>query len=121
MVIVTPPPVRDDLVDPGLARQIAVARQLAADGTGRVQLVDTSTMWGTTMLVDLDGDGAPDRKPDGVHVCPQGAAKFAAWLVADLATRFDGISPAAPATWVAGQWATDERYDTPTGACTALG
>jgi hypothetical protein len=73
------------------------------------------------MAFDIDGDGAPDRKPDGVHVCPQGAARFAAWLVGDLGIRFGGIAVAPPDTWVAGDWTSSQRYDTPVGACVAVG
>ena len=61
-----------------------------------------------------------DRKPDLVHVCPQGAARFAIWLVAELSARFDGITPATPDAWLGGDWTADERYDTPVGACAAL-
>lgn len=121
LVIVTPPPVRDDLVDPGLARQIQVAQELVDGSAGAVVLVDSAPLWGPTMAYDIDGDGAPDRKPDGVHVCPQGAARFANWFVAELATRFAGITPQPAAAWAAGPWATDARYDTPAGACVALG
>ncbi len=46
-------------------------------------------------------DGAPDRKPDGVHVCPQGAARFADWFAARLAERYDGLATAAP-QWLSG-------------------
>ena len=69
---------------------------------------------------DLDADGAPDRKPDGVHVCPQGAARFAAWFVDALDARFDGLTPAFPSAWVGLDWQTSERYDTPVGACAAI-
>ncbi len=121
LVVLTPPPVRDDLVDPGLARQIEVVGQLVTEGQGRVHLVDTAPAWGAAMALDIDGDGAPDRKPDGVHVCPQGAARFAAWLTADLGARFRGMSPQPTEVWAAGDWSTSIRYDTPAGACVALG
>lgn len=121
LVLITPPPVRADLVDPGLTRQIEVAAELVAAGEGHVHLVDSTPAWGPTMAFDIDGDGAPDRKPDGVHVCPQGAARFAAWLVGDLGLRFGGVTVAAPETWVSGDWTSSDRYDTPAGACVALG
>ncbi len=121
LVVLTPPPIRDDLVDPGLARQIEVVNELVAGGEGHVHLVDTLVAWGPTMAFDIDGDGAPDRKPDGVHVCPQGAARFAVWLTADLASRFDGVALQPADVWGAGDWSTSRRYDTPAGACVALG
>jgi hypothetical protein len=120
LVVVTPPPLRDDLVDPGLERQIAVARELVAADSDHVTLIDASALWGDTLDIDIGADGAPDRKPDGVHVCPQGAARFADWFAARLAERYDGLATAAP-QWLSGPWTTDARYDTPVGACAALG
>ena len=120
LVFVTPPPVRADLIDPGLDRQIHVVRELLGETPDRVRLFDASAVWGPMMLVDLEGDGAPDRKPDGVHVCPQGAARFAAWLVDALDESFDGITPAFPSAWADGDWSGSRRYDTPAGACVAL-
>jgi peptidoglycan/LPS O-acetylase OafA/YrhL len=120
LVFVTPPPVRADLVDPRFDGVVAVAADLAATDPAHVHLVDTAPLWGTEMQVDPDHDGAPDRKPDGVHVCPQGAARFAAWFVDALDARFDGLTPAFPGAWVGLDWQTSERYDTPVGACAAI-
>jgi hypothetical protein len=120
LVVVTPPPVRADLVDPGLERQIAVARELVAADPDHVVVIDASALWGDALDIDIGDDGAPDRKPDGVHVCPQGAARFADWFAARLAERYDGLATAAP-QWLSGAWTTDARYDTPVGACAALG
>jgi peptidoglycan/LPS O-acetylase OafA/YrhL len=120
LVVVTPPPLRDDLVEPGLERQVAVARELAAADPEHITLIDASVLWGDTLVIDIGDDGAPDRKPDGVHVCPQGAARFADWFAARLAERYDGLATAAP-QWLSGPWTTDARYDTPVGACAALG
>ena len=120
LVIVTPPPVRADLIDPGLQRQLQVAGELVAAAPDRVHLVDSAPVWGSEMRADIDCDGAPDRKPDGVHVCPQGAARFAAWAVDALDAYYDGISPAFPSAWVGGDWTSSRRYDTPVGACAAL-
>jgi peptidoglycan/LPS O-acetylase OafA/YrhL len=120
LVVVTPPPLRDDLVEPGLERQVAVARELAAADPEHITLIDASVLWGDTLVIDIGDDGAPDRKPDGVHVCPQGAARFADWFAARLAERYDGLATATP-QWLSGPWTTDARYDTPVGACAALG
>ncbi|MEZ5221435.1 MAG: acyltransferase [Ilumatobacteraceae bacterium] len=121
LVVVTPPPVRADLVDPALDRQIELVRDLAADGDGAVVVIDTVEVWGDAMSLDVDGDGVPDRKPDGVHVCPQGAARTAHWLVDRFASHFDDVDPQPVAAWATGSWTTDDRYDTPVGACVALG
>ena len=120
LVVVTPPPLRPDLVEPGLERQVSVAQELVAADPEHVTLIDSSVLWGDTLVIDIGDDGAPDRKPDGVHVCPQGAARFADWFAARLAERYDGLATAAP-QWLSGPWTTDARYDTPVGACAALG
>ena len=119
LVVVTPPPVRSDLVDPGLDRQIAVVRDLVASDPQHVSLVEATMLWGDSLDIDIGDDGAPDRKPDGVHVCPQGAARFADWFAARLSERFDGLQPTT-ADWSSGPWTTNARYDTPVGACAAL-
>jgi hypothetical protein len=112
--------VRADLVDPGMDRQLAIVRDLAATDPDQVSVLDSAEVWGAAAVADMDGDGAPDRKPDLVHVCPQGAARFAAWLVAAVAERSTGLVPAPLEEWVPAGWAADDRYDTPVGACAAL-
>jgi len=42
-------------------------------------------------------------------------------LVGVLGRRFAGITVAPPDTWVAGDWTSSKRYDTPVGACVAVG
>jgi peptidoglycan/LPS O-acetylase OafA/YrhL len=121
LVFVTPPPVRDDLADPAFEHVLTVAAELVSSDPLHVHLIDTTGVWGATMQRDMDGDGAPDRKPDGVHVCPQGAARFAAWAVDALDAVFDGVAPTFPSAWVGGDWQQSDRYDTPVGACAALG
>jgi lysophospholipase L1-like esterase len=119
LVFVTPPPIRADLADPGLLRQIMVAGELVAADPG-THLLDSVAAWGPELDADIGDDGAPDRKPDGVHVCPQGAARLAAWLVTQLAGMYAGLTPAPPEAWASGPWLTDRHYDTPVGACAAL-
>ncbi len=120
VLFLTPPPIRPDLIDPGLDRQIAVVRELEAADPEHVRFLDTAPLWGPVVLADIDGDGAPDRKPDLVHICPQGAARFAAWFVEQLSREYHGVTAADPNTWIVGAWGADERYDTPVGACAAL-
>jgi lysophospholipase L1-like esterase len=120
LVFVTPPPVRPDLIRAGLADQLAIVRELADAEPTRIHVIDSSALWGPTMERDMDGDSVPDRKPDGVHVCPQGAARYAAWLVDQLAGTVDGLTPVFPSAWLGGTWAASIRYDTPVGACVAL-
>ncbi|MGH9132658.1 MAG: hypothetical protein ACRDZZ_01880, partial [Ilumatobacteraceae bacterium] len=69
---------------------------------------------------DLDDDGTPERKRDGVHVCPSGAARLALWLTTELAAHVGGIAPTPPTEWAQGGWVTDARYDQPVGSCAPL-
>ena len=120
LMFVTPPPVRGDLETQGLRDQIAVAFELGVREPEHVSLIDTTEVWGPELSIDIDGDGAPDRKSDGVHVCPQGAARFATWFVNRVGDRYPGLITATPDAWIAGPWITSARFDTPVGACAAL-
>jgi len=77
VVFVVPPPLADGAVpySPGWATVSDVAFTVAADHPGRVFVADSTVMWGTS-FVGVAPDGTPLRKPDGVHVCPFGAALF---------------------------------------------
>ncbi|MEI6496154.1 MAG: acyltransferase family protein [Actinomycetota bacterium] len=120
IVFVTPPPVRADLVDLGLERQLEVVERLVAADPQHTQFIDSAALWGPVLVRDIGNDGAPDRKPDGVHICPQGAGRFSAWFVETLSHRFSGVVPVFPTAWLSGTWQRSIRYDTPTGACAAI-
>jgi hypothetical protein len=120
VLFITPPPVRTDLTDPGLARQVEVAQHLVASDPQHTQFIDTAELLGPVLVRDIGNDGAPDRKPDGVHICPQGAARFSAWFVEALSHRYSGVMPMFPTAWLSGNWQRSTRYDTPTGACAAI-
>jgi len=49
------------------------------------------------------------RKPDGWHLCPDGAA-----AVAQVALAHAGVTDTS---WFAGTWRADQRYDDPPGGC----
>jgi hypothetical protein len=49
------------------------------------------------------------RKPDGWHLCPEGAAALAHTVLTHLG--LDGPD------WDTGRWRTDARYDNPPGGC----
>jgi hypothetical protein len=119
VAFITPPPLRDGL-DPRLASLPDVVRAIVEQHPGRVFLLDSEGAWGTTFRTDMNGDGAPERKPDGVHVCPAGAARMGAWLVDALASKFSGVTPAPVTSWATGPWIGDARYNTPEGSCAAL-
>jgi lysophospholipase L1-like esterase len=121
IVFVPAPPTIDEPTDALLRDVTARAAQLAADDPTGTWLLDPAGVWSPTFDADLDDDGVPERKNDGVHVCPSGAARFALWLTAELAARFDGLAPTPPEQWAAGEWVVDARYDQPVGACAPLG
>ncbi len=120
LVFITPPPVAAELDDPGLATMVAAAQHLVDLDPFDTFLLHESDVWGPTMRIDFDGDGVPDRKPDGAHMCPQGAARVAVWLTATMDALFDGYDVPSLALWAAGDWSSNPRYDVPPGACQAL-
>ena len=116
LIFVTPPPVDERVEAQDIAVMRGYAEALALSRPDRVVFLDASALWGPYQR-DINGDGIPDRKTDGVHVCPQGAALFGNWLVTVLAERFDGVEPAPPVNWAGGPWTQDPRYFLPAGSC----
>jgi hypothetical protein len=116
LVVVEPPPVDPTRHQNTTDTMLGIARLRAAAFPGEVQVLDAGELWGP-FATDIDGDGQPERKPDGVHVCPTAAALLGFWLSNELAQRFAGITPADPSVWVGGAWVNDPRYDDPPGAC----
>jgi len=112
LVFVTVPPIKpDDFYRPHLAdlhRAPAVARAVAAKSSGRATLLDASAVWGSTY--QRVRDGKPDRSADGIHTCPQGAARFTNWLLAELAKIFPGFTPAAPRSWANTGWSANAHF-----------
>jgi hypothetical protein len=120
LVLVSSPPTVDLAVEHGLVGLTEHARALAGAHPATIVFLDAAAVWGQVFDIDLDDDGAPERKRDGAHVCPSGAARFALWLTAELAARFDGATPTPPIEWATGTWVTDARYDQPVGSCAPL-
>jgi lysophospholipase L1-like esterase len=112
LVFVTAPPIRpDDFYRPHLAdlkRTTASARAVAEGSAGGATVLDAEAVWGREY--QRDRDGTPDRSSDGVHTCPQGAARFANWLLGELAGMFGGFAPAEPAEWANTGWSADKRF-----------
>jgi peptidoglycan/LPS O-acetylase OafA/YrhL len=121
VVLVPAPPTLDTSTDALLAAVTAKAAELAASDPTATWLLDPTAVWGPAYDADAEDDGVPERKTDGVHVCPSGAARFALWLTGELAARFDGIVPTPAEQWATGEWVVDPRYDQPVGACAPLG
>lgn len=120
LIVLSAPPAGDDARNAQYDRLAAVARETAAKSEDRIVFIDASQPWVTPTVRDANGDGAPERKPDLIHVCPAGAAGFALWLTLELDARFSGLEPADPSTWLLGDWGRDVRYDQPVGACAPL-
>lgn len=116
LIFVTPPPVDPSKLISGVAFMQSLAEALAAEDPARVAVWDSAALWGP-FAYDINGDGVPERKPDGVHICPQGSALLGAWLTQQLALSFDGVTPALPSEWAGGDWVNEQRFDNPLGAC----
>lgn len=112
LVFVSMPPIRaDDFYRPHMAdleRTAAVAKTVA-DGSGdKAVFLDATPVWGETY--QQTRNGRPDRSADGIHTCPQGAARFTAWLLSNLAGVIPGFSPPDPSTWANTGWSGDARF-----------
>ncbi|MER6989077.1 SGNH/GDSL hydrolase family protein [Saccharopolyspora hirsuta] len=112
LLFVTTPPIEpDDFYAPHMAdleRAPEVARAVAAGSSGRAEVLDAGEVWGSTY--QQVRDGVADRSADGIHTCPQGAARFTNWLLARLADRFPGFTPAEARTWANTGWAADDHF-----------
>jgi hypothetical protein len=120
LVFVSFPSIAADRSEPGQTSLEEKARTIANQSDGSITYLDQRLVLGDSFTVDLDGDGNPERKRDGIHVCPTGALRSAQWLIQELSTRFEGITPPIDDSWVTGEWAKDSRYDSPPGACAPL-
>lgn len=120
LAFITIPPLRDDQHNDLLTPLFGIMNDLAAQYPGLVQVFDSNNAWGPTFDRDVNDDLVPERKPDGVHVCPSGSALYANWLLGELAARFIGFTPASPEIWATGSWTADQRYTKPDGICAAI-
>jgi hypothetical protein len=112
LVFVTTPPIKpDDFYRPHMAdleRAPDVARAVATASPGQADVLDAGAVWGSTYQQVKDGKA--DRSADGIHTCPQGAARFTGWLLAELAKRFPGFTPAPPQAWANTGWSADNHF-----------
>ena len=121
LAFATIPPLRADHQDPAnLGALTGIMHDIADQHPGQVIVLDTDAVWGPVFTQDVNGDKVPERKPDGVHVCPSGAAMYALWLTGQLQQKFADFVPAPPAEWATGDWVNDPRYTQPEGICAAL-
>lgn len=105
LVFVTTPPIRpDDFYQPHMAELDHTPNAARAVGT----VLDAGAVWGDTYQQVKDGKA--DRSADGIHTCPQGAARFTSWLLAELAKLFPGFTPAAAQEWANTGWSADDHF-----------
>jgi peptidoglycan/LPS O-acetylase OafA/YrhL len=110
----------------GVVAWNAIARSMTKDFPGRVMYFPLSD----SILLDgkfspwLPPEGHPHapsnqwmriRKLDNVHLCPEGSARYAAALLADMTEVFR-LAPAS-ADWSQGSWTSDANFNDPPGAC----
>jgi peptidoglycan/LPS O-acetylase OafA/YrhL len=103
-----------------------IAAKMATDFPGRVMYLPL----GSSLLLNgqfsswLPPQGQPSaplsewtriRKLDNVHLCPEGAARYADALLTDLTAVFH-LSPASN-DWANGTWTSDPDFNDPAGAC----
>jgi hypothetical protein len=103
-----------------LSTLTTVMNEVADAHPGRVMVFNTDEIWGPVFIQDVNGDKVPERKPDGVHICPSGAAMYAIWLMDELHQRFTDFVPVPPAQWATAAWVDDPRYKQPAGICAGL-
>ena len=120
LVFVSFPSIAVERSEPGQVSLEDKARAIAGKSDGSIIYLDQRSVLGDVFTLDIDGDGNPERKRDGIHVCPTGALRSAQWLIQELSTRFEGITPPTDDAWVTGDWAKDSRYNSPPGACAPL-
>lgn len=111
LVLVTMPPIRpDSFYKPHmseLARAAEVARSVAEEADG-VEFLDAGEVWGDRYQRVRDGE--IDRSKDGIHTCPQGAARFTAWLLDELAELEPAFEPAEASEWAETGWTSDKNF-----------
>ena len=112
LVIVTMPPIKpDDFYRPHLKdlKHAAQSAQTVADAShGQAVVLDASQVWGATY--QRIRDGKTDRSSDGIHTCPQGAARFTSWLLDEMTKIYPAFTPPTATKWANTGWAGDKRF-----------
>jgi hypothetical protein len=111
LLLVSMPPIEPDEFYEDHMDELASAHDVArsvAEGHEAVEYLDASAVWGEEYSREHAGE--VDRSEDGIHVCPQGAARFASWLMEELAGLYPDFKPADVEGWANSGWAGDEAF-----------
>jgi peptidoglycan/LPS O-acetylase OafA/YrhL len=106
--IISFPVIISDRTNPGQKLLEMRARDFTLN-TENLIFLDQSPALGSKFSLDIDRDGIPERKRDGVHVCPTGALVFTQWLIGEMTRLYPRISFAATPQWAFGDWMQDEQ------------
>lgn len=111
MLFLTMPPIEpDEFYEPHMGElgQAAEMAQSVAEDTEGVEYLDAATVWGTEFSREHNGE--VDRSSDGIHTCPQGAARFTSWILNEFARLYPGFTPAEAVRWANEGWSSDEAF-----------
>lgn len=111
LILVSMPPIEPDEFYADHMDELATAAETAQDLAAEdetVEFLDATAVWGTAYSREHDGE--IDRSDDGIHTCPQGAARFTSWLLDELADLYPGFEPADPDQWANTGWASDDTF-----------
>jgi hypothetical protein len=112
LVIVTMPPIKpDDFYRPhmkDLKHATQAAQTVADTSNGHAVVLDASQVWGATY--QRIKDGKTDRSSDGIHTCPQGAARFTSWLLDEMTKMYPAFTPPRATEWANTGWSGDKRF-----------
>ncbi|MBM6406116.1 SGNH/GDSL hydrolase family protein [Phycicoccus sp. CSK15P-2] len=112
LVLVSMPPIEpDDFYAPHMDEldHAAEAARSVADGSeGAATFLDASAVWGEDYRRTVDG--VVDRSTDGIHVCPQGAARYTVWLLDALGDLYPEFTPPPAEEWADTGWADSDRF-----------
>ncbi len=95
----------------------AVFATLPERHPGQVAYLDTAPVFPGCVTTEVDAAGrtVPLRKPDGWHLCPAGAERFARHVHREAARL--GWAPPPAVGWEDGPWRQEPRYDDPPDGC----
>ncbi|WP_133884359.1 SGNH/GDSL hydrolase family protein [Glycomyces sp. NRRL B-16210] len=112
LVFVTPPPiVPDEFYEPhmeDLERAVEAAFAVAEGSGGKAVVFDAEAVWGAEFRQEIDG--VADRSADGIHTCPQGAARFTQWMLTELSELYPDFTPPDPKEWANTGWSGNDHF-----------